>query len=61
VEEKKDFDTFSVRPIEQQALEVGANAIVGFRISTFAERDIDGTIAYGTFRYGTAVFYTKNE
>jgi uncharacterized protein YbjQ (UPF0145 family) len=61
VEEKKDFDEYSARPIEEQALGVGANAIVGYRISSFAERYIDGTITYGIFRYGTAVFYTKNE
>ncbi len=61
MEEKKGFREYHVRSIEEQASAAGANAIVGYRISSFTEADFERTICYGTIRYGTAVFYTENE
>jgi uncharacterized protein YbjQ (UPF0145 family) len=42
--------------IQQQAFNLGANAIVGYRITTYVLDKND----HGTYRYGTAIFYTKD-
>jgi uncharacterized protein YbjQ (UPF0145 family) len=50
-------DRFERNPtIREQAQRVGANAIVGFRISPLTERGMQGSVSYGT-----AIFYTEKK
>jgi hypothetical protein len=42
--------------IRERAQRVGANAIVGFRMSPWTERGVQGSVCYGT-----AIFYTKKK